>query len=189
MRMMPGARPSDAGLEATARADLPRGSSIVTRSAMPGRSVVRGLKDGRARTCAGCSPSPSPTDECCSIGVDRELVRTPFAWFIKADRATLAQRPGMPTGRRAGHQLPRRRAVTSWPAPLRIPSACVPELPRLPGTNKDDHRPYRCDGAAGFACRGKSRSHRTLPTLAVRIAFRDPNRAPRGGRPVAGFRS
>jgi hypothetical protein len=131
-RMVPGARPPDAGLEATAeataRADLRRGPSIATRSATPSRSVARGLKDCRAGTSARCSPSARPTNECWPIGVDRALVRSPIACFIKADRATLGQRPAMPTGRRAGHRLPRRRAVTWWPAPFRPPSACVPEI-------------------------------------------------------------
>jgi hypothetical protein len=63
--------------------------------------------------------------------------------------------------------------------------AC-PKLPRLPGTDQAGRPAYRYDGTTGFPCRGKNRSQRALPTLAVRIARRDPNQALRGWRPAPG---
>jgi hypothetical protein len=94
--------------EATALIDYARLAIDIYQISNPnlGRSIDRRRRDCRAGTCAKCSPTARPTSGCCFIEVDCGFVRSSMACFRKADRAALAQGPGVPTGRRAGHRLP-----------------------------------------------------------------------------------
>ena len=120
-----------------------------------------------AKRSARCSSSARATSGSCCTVAGAGFGSCSRMNSGRCGETSLAPRPRLPAGRRAGDRLPGRHPRPLGQAPLRGAPGRLPALHRVPGADARDHQPHRSAGARGSDPADAGRVRRPIPPVEV----------------------